>query len=294
MRYKVSHTTTYDYDAPVAVCQNIVYLTPRSTPYQNCTYHRLTVRPTPTSPHRRTDYFGNTASLFSLSTGHRKLQITANSTVEMIERDLPAMGTPMPWEAVREILPLQRTEEGLADYQFCFPSTRVPNLPELEAYGRLSFTTGRPIIQALRDLTHRINTDFKYDATATNVNTPIAQAFSQKRGVCQDFAHVMIGCLRPLGLAARYVSGYLRTHRAADQPRLVGADASHAWVSLYCGALGWVDADPTNDLLPSAEHITVAWGRDFGDVCPVAGMFVGGGSHRLTVAVDVTPSEQAP
>lgn len=290
IKYKISHTTTYEYDAPVAVCQNVVYLTPRSTPYQNCSYHRLTVRPIPSSPHRRTDYFGNTASLFSLSTGHRKLQITAHSTVEMLEPSLPLDGTSTPWETVRDALPQNRTEEGLADYQFCFPSPRVPILAELADYGRQSFTPGRPIVQALRDLTHRINTDFTYDPSATNVNTPIADAFKQRRGVCQDLAHIMLACLRPLGLAGRYVSGYLRTHQAEDQPRLVGADASHAWISLYCGTQGWVDADPTNDLLPSVEHITVAWGRDFGDVCPVAGMFVGGGSHRLSVAVDVAPA----
>ncbi len=290
IKYKVSHTTTYEYDAPVAVCQNVVYLTPRPTPFQSCSYHRLTVRPLPGSPHRRTDYFGNTASLFSLSTGHRKLQITAHSTVELLERPFPSDGSTSPWERVRDSLPQNRTEEGLADYQFCFPSPRVPLLPELAEYGRQSFTPNRPIVDALRDLTHRINTDFTYDPTATTVNTPISEAFKQRRGVCQDLSHVMLGCLRPLGLAARYVSGYLRTHRAEDQAKLVGVDASHAWVSVYCGEQGWMDADPTNDLLPSTEHITVAWGRDFGDVCPVSGMFVGGGSHRLTVAVDVAPS----
>jgi transglutaminase-like putative cysteine protease len=290
IKYKISHTTTYEYDAPVAVCQNVVYLTPRATPYQSCSYHRLTVRPLPASPHRRTDYFGNTASLFSLSTGHRKLQITAHSTVEMTDRSFPPDGSTTAWERVRDALPLNRTEEGLGDYQHCFPSLRVPMLPELASYGRQSFTPNRPIVDALRDLTHRIFTDFTYDPTATTVNTPISEAFEKKHGVCQDLAHVMIGCLRPLGLAARYVSGYLRTHQTEGQPRLVGADASHAWVSLYCGENGWVDADPTNDLFPSTEHITVAWGRDFGDVCPVSGMFVGGGSHRLTVAVDVAPS----
>ncbi len=290
IKYKVSHTTTYEYDAPVAVCQNVVYLTPRSTPNQNCTYHRLTVRPNPASPHRRTDYFGNMASLFSLSTGHRKLQIAAHSTVEMLERPLPPDGSTPAWETVRDALPLDRSEAGLAEYQFCFSSPRVPMLTELANYGRQSFTPGRPIVDAVRDLTPRIKTDFTYDPTATTVHTPVADAFERKSGVCQDFAHVMLGCLRPLGLAARYVSGYLRTHQAEDQPRLVGADASHAWVSVYCGEHGWIDADPTNDLLPSTEHITVAWGRDFGDVCPVSGMFVGGGSHRLTVAVDVAPS----
>lgn len=290
IKYKVSHTTTYEYDAPVAVCQNVVYLTPRSTPFQNCTFHRLKVRPTPVSPHRRTDYFGNTASLFSLSTGHRRLQIAAHSTIELLERSFPLDPTKLPWEKIRDGLPLNRSEDGLADYQFCFASPRVPLLADLADYGRQSFPPGRPIVEALRDLTHRINTEFTYDPNATTVNTPVAEAFEKRHGVCQDLAHVMIGCLRPLGLACRYVSGYLRTHQPEGQPRLVGADASHAWLSLYCGEAGWVDADPTNDILPSTEHITVAWGRDFSDVCPVSGMFVGGGSHRLSVAVDVAPS----
>ena len=290
IKYKISHKTTYEYDAPVAVCQNMVYLTPCTTPYQTCSFHRLRVRPEPTSPHRRTDYFGNTAALFSLSMGHRKLQITAHSTVELLERPLFPEGASVAWEQVRDALPLDRTEAGLAEYQFCFPSPRVPMLAKLADYGRQSFTPNRPIVDALRELTHRIKTDFAYDPAATTVNTPIAEAFEKKRGVCQDLAHVMLGCLRPLGLAARYVSGYLRTQQPEGRPRLVGADASHAWASLYCGEHGWVDADPTNDLLPSTEHITVAWGRDFGDVCPVSGMFVGGGAHRLTVAVEVTPS----
>ncbi len=289
IKYKVSHSTTYEYDAPVAVCQNVVFLTPRSTPYQSCTYHRLLVRPAPPSPHRRTDYFGNTASLFSLSTGHRKLQITANSTVELVERPAFQDASTLPWEQVRDVLATDRTEQGLDDYQFCFASPRVPLLADLADYGKQSFTPGRPIAEAYRELTNRIFADFTYDPTATTVNTPIAEAFGKKHGVCQDLAHVMIGCLRPLGLAARYVSGYLRTHQPEGQPRLVGADASHAWASLYCGDIGWLDADPTNDVLPSTEHITVAWGRDFGDVCPVAGMFVGGGSHRLNVSVDVAP-----
>jgi transglutaminase-like putative cysteine protease len=208
----------------------------------------------------------------------------------MLGRSFPQDASTTAWEKVRDALPLNRTEAGLAEYQFCFPSPRIPRLRELADYGRQSFTAGRPIVEAIRDLTHRINTDFTYDPTATTVNTPIDQAFQQRRGVCQDLAHVMLGCLRPLGLAGRYVSGYLKTHHAEDQPGLVGADASHAWVSVYCGEHGWLDADPTNDLLPTTEHITVAWGRDFGDVCPVSGMFFGGGSHRLTVAVEVTPS----
>ncbi len=293
IRYKVSHTTTYDYDSAVAVCQNIVYLTPRVTPNQTCPYHRLTVRPVPTSPHKGHDYFGNAVATFSLSTGHRRLQITAHSKVELQDRTLPDPATSTPWENVRDALPKDRSLRGLANYQFCFPSPRIPKHLGLAEYGKASFVPGRPMVEALRELMQRVHADFKYDPQATTVRTSITEVFEKRRGVCQDLAHVMIGALRPLGIAARYVSGYLRTHVAPGQTRLVGADASHAWLAVFCGPHGWIDVDPTNDVFPSVEHITVAWGRDFGDVCPVAGMFVGGGSHRLAVAVDVVPLDEA-
>jgi transglutaminase-like putative cysteine protease len=177
-------------------------------------------------------------------------------------------------------------------YQFCFPSPHVPLSATLGDYARTSFVADRPLVEAALDLTQRIHADFVYDATATTVSTPVEEVFQARRGVCQDLAHVEIACLRALGLSARYVSGYLRTYPPAGQPRLTGADASHAWLSVFGGALGWIDIDPTNNSLPGDEHITVAWGRDYSDVSPVSGMFMGGGQHAMNVSVDVEPLQE--
>lgn len=287
MKYRITHTTKYNYDAPVPVCHNVVYLTPRNTESQSCARHRLTVNPVPTTHSKRTDYFGNAVSAFSIATSHRLLQITASSSVTVQPRELPDECSTPAWEVVRDSLGSDRNVEGLATYQFAFPSPHVPLHPELADYSRESFTPGRPILEALRSLNKRLNADVKYDPKATTVSTPIMEVFKHRRGVCQDMAHLMLGGLRTLGLAARYVSGYVRTQPANGKPRLVGGDASHAWLSVYCGDAGWIDVDPTNASFPQIEHITVAWGRDFSDVCPVAGMFIGGGDHQLVVSVDV-------
>lgn len=289
MKYKVTHTTKYDYDAPVPVCHNIVYLAPRTTEFQTCSRHRLTVNPSPATSARRIDYFGNTASTFSVTSNHRELKITATSTVAVAARELPDAADTVAWELIRDGLAADRSAESLAVYQFAFPSPCVSFHPDLADYARQSFAPGRPALEAVRDLNARLHGDVKYDPKATTVSTPIIEVFRNRRGVCQDLAHLMLGCLRPLGLGARYVSGYLRTHLPAGKPRLVGADASHAWVSVYCGEAGWIDVDPTNDSFAQTEHITVAWGRDFRDVCPVAGTFIGGGRHKLSVAVEVAP-----
>ncbi len=289
MKFKISHTTKYEYSDTVPFCQNVVYLQPRDTSHQRCSRFRLTVHPQPATNQRRADYFGNTATFFSIDKGHRLLNITATSSVDLDPHQLPDMTDTATWESVRDALHLDRTAEGLARYQFAFRSPHVPFHAELADYARQSFTSDRPILEALADLNHRMHGQFTYDPRATNISTPIMEVFETRRGVCQDLAHLMLGCLRPLGLPARYVSGYLRTHPPEGQPRLMGADASHAWVSVFCGEHGWIDVDPTNDVFPSLEHITVAWGRDYSDVCPVAGMFIGGGNHTLSVAVDVAP-----
>jgi transglutaminase-like putative cysteine protease len=195
----------------------------------------------------------------------------------------------LPWESLRDSLARDHSRAGLDVYQFCFPSPHVPDVPRLGEYARASFPEGRPLAAGLLELTGRIHADFAYDPAATNISTPIDEVFRQRRGVCQDLAHVQIGCLRSLGLAARYVSGYLRTYPPPGKPRLVGADASHAWLSVHAGPLGWIDVDPTNNSLPRDEHITIAWGRDYSDVCPISGMFTGGGRHAMYVSVDVEP-----
>ncbi len=291
MKYKITHTTKYNYDAPVPVCHNVVYLTPRNTNVQNCSRHRLTVHPNPATQSKRTDYFGNLVSAFSVASTHKLLQITATSSVAVESRDLPEESRTAAWEVVRDSLACDHSREGFATYQFAFSSPHVPIHTELTDYARESFTPGRPVLEALRALNERLHADVKYDPKATTVSTPIIEVFQLRRGVCQDMAHLMLGCLRGLGLAARYISGYVRTYPAGDKPRLVGGDASHAWISVFCGNAGWIDVDPTNASFPQTDHITVAWGRDFSDVCPVAGMFVGGGNHQLEVSVDVAAIE---
>jgi transglutaminase-like putative cysteine protease len=292
MNYQISHTTTYEYHETVATCQNIVHLAPRAVPRQTCHQHRLLVRPNPTAISRRTDYFGNPVAYFSISEGHRRLSITSMSRVEVRPSTLAATAESPPWESVRDALPLDRGAHAVNNYQYCFDSPHVTRDAQMEAYGAATFAPGRPILEGVVELTARIYKDFTYDAQATTVHTPLTEVFSQRRGVCQDLAHVQIGCLRSLGLAARYVSGYLRTIPPPGRPRLVGADASHAWVAVYCGPLGWVDVDPTNDALVDTHHITISWGRDYSDVCPINGVFVGGGAHVMSVSADVEPLDE--
>jgi len=289
MKYRIHHLTTNSYTDPVAVCQNLVHLTPRSSPYQRCLAHRLAIRPRPYTLDRRLDYFGNAVHQFSVVDGHQKLIISSRSRVIVEPRRLPPPESTRPWEHVRAELTRDLSAAGLEARQFVHDSPHVPRSGELADYAAESFTPGRPILAAGLDLMRRLYKDMEYDPTATTISTPIDEVFQAKRGVCQDYAHLTLGCLRSLGLAARYVSGYLRTIASPGKERLVGADASHAWVSLYCGPTGWVDLDPTNNVAANMDHITVAWGRDFYDVSPISGMFIGGGQNTLHVAVVVEP-----
>lgn len=289
MIYKITHSTTYSYSETVPVCHNEVHLTPRENQLQVCSYHRLLIRPHPAISGKRLDYFGNPVSYFTVQEGHNKLTVTAVSKVRLApppERD-PAV-TP-PWEKIRDSLPRFRHPEGLDAYQYVFDSPHVLCSADLAAYALESFTPRRPILEAAFELGERIHRDFQYDATATSVHTPLAEVLEHRRGVCQDFAHLAIGCFRSIGLASRYVSGYLRTVPPPGKARLVGADASHAWLSVFCPDWGWIDLDPTNNARPSLDHITLAWGRDYSDVCPIKGVFVGGGQHGMSVSVDVAP-----
>ncbi|TWT37744.1 Protein-glutamine gamma-glutamyltransferase [Posidoniimonas corsicana] len=287
MRYRITHTTKYSYTDPVAVCHNLVHLSPRDLPRQTRSGYRLIILPDPSDVLHQTDAFGNPVEYFSILEAHRGLSLSATSEVEV--REAPAPGAGAPWEQVRDALPQAAPDAVIRPYLYAFPSAKAPVAAALAEYARAAFTPARPIVDALREFTTRVNQDFKYDPRATTVSTPVMEAFEQRAGVCQDFAHVAIACLRSIGLAARYVSGYLRTLPPPGKPRLVGADASHAWVSLYCGEDGWVDADPTNAVLPGTDHITIAHGRDYADVCPIQGVYVGGGGHTMDVSVDVAP-----
>jgi transglutaminase-like putative cysteine protease len=290
MIYKIVHRSTYRYKHPVSVGNHVACLKPRISQRQKLMQVELHIEPPPAMYTERIDYFGNRQCFFTVQEPHKELVVEARSEVR-IGSVAPWQGQKIAWEEVAESLPHDLSEAGLEAYQFAFESPRIRMRPEFAAYARESFTTGRPMQEALLDLTSRIYRDFRFDSKVTNVRTPPEEVFRKRRGVCQDFAHVQIACLRSLNLAARYVSGYLRTRQPPGRPRLVGADASHAWVSAYCPESGWLDVDPTNDVVPSDGHVTLAWGRDYGDVSPLRGLVLGGGDHTLRVAVDMEPVE---
>ena len=293
MKYAVKHRTWYAYAESAPVCHNMVHLTPRDAPRQVCRDPRLRIEPTPAFTARRTDYFGNVVDYFSIESAHSGLEVTATCTMD-VEPLPPITGAVSPpWEAITQ----QSAASAADDFQLYYltlASPRAPLLPEVRAYAASSFPAGRPILQAVQHLSGRIHADFAFDSKATTIHTSLDELLKLRRGVCQDFAHLTIGCLRAMGLPARYVSGYLLTAPPPGKPRLVGADASHAWISAYCGPLGWIDVDPTNNSLVSDGHICVAWGRDYGDVCPIQGVFVGGGEPSMGVSVDVAPLEESP
>jgi transglutaminase-like putative cysteine protease len=289
MKYKVTHTTIYDYSDAVPVCHNEIRLWPRDHRRQVCLQHRLRVRPEPAHTDHRTDYFGNHAGQFAIEQPHNRLTVTAVSQVQVTPPEVPAPSTTPPWEDIRDRFAIGQPPWWLEARQFVLDSPFVQASAGLRDLAEPSFTPGRPWLEAVLDLTRRIHAEFKYDPAATNVNTALDTVLRIRRGVCQDFAHLQIGCLRSLGLPARYVSGYLLTQPAPGQQRLVGADASHAWISAFSPEAGWIDFDPTNNVIPGIGHVTLAWGRDYGDVCPIKGVVVGGGQHRMRVAVDVAP-----
>lgn len=288
MKYQVVHKTAYSYSEPASLSQNELFLKPRNTASQTLVSSRIVITPKPQYENERMDYFGNSSRVFMVQQPHNELVMTSVSSVEVA---LPVNTDPeftLPWEKAGEILLSDHAPEVLDASQFIFPSPLVTVNKKAVAYGRRSFIPGRPVLSAAIDLMNRIFREFTYDKSATTVDTSVDQVFKNKRGVCQDFAHLFISCLRARGLAARYVSGYLRTLPPPGKPRLVGADASHAWVSVFIPGTGWIDLDPTNNVIPGTSHITVAWGRDYGDVTPVKGVVMGGGVHTLTVMVDVT------
>ena len=285
MTYRVRHETVYQYADPVAVAHHVLRLTPR-----HAHKHHIAITPAPpVSPTTHQDYFGNTVTSFGLQETHERLVVEASSELEVPTAAPPDLSASPPWELVRETLPDNHNPKGLSAYQFVFDSVRVSARADLARYAELSFTPARPFLEAVNDLTHRIHQDFRFDTKATEVSTSVETFFEKRRGVCQDFSHLQIACLRSLGLPARYVSGYLRTLPPKGRPRLIGADASHAWCSAWCPANGWIDFDPTNDCIPTDGHITVAWGRDYADVSPIHGVLLGGARHTLEVGVDVLP-----
>jgi transglutaminase-like putative cysteine protease len=291
MIYRISHRTTYKYKYPVSVGNHVACLRPRSLLHHKVTRTELDIQPTPATRTERRDYFGNLLCFFTIQEPHKELVVEARSEVIMEGDATRWPQASPPWEEAAQSVPNDLSPAALEAYQFGFESPRIRVRPEFAAYALESFTPGRPLAEGLLDLTARIHKDFLFDSKVTTVRTSIEEVFRKRRGVCQDFSHLQIACLRSLNLAARYVSGYLRTYPPPGKPRLVGADASHAWVSVYCPGAGWLDMDPTNNLVPSNGHVTLAWGRDYGDVSPLRGLILGGGSHTLRVAVDMEPIE---
>jgi transglutaminase-like putative cysteine protease len=289
--YRVRHVTTYAYEDPVSVSHHLLRLTPRNLPGQVCHETQISILPEPPVTTTGSDYFGNIQTLFTLQEPHDGLIVEATSEVEVHPAKPPDLSASPPWETVVESLVTDHSEEGLDAYQFVFDSQRVAASRELADYARSAFPTGRPLLQAVLELMRKIHRDFRFDAKATEVSTPVQEFFQKRRGVCQDFAHLQIACLRSLSLPARYISGYLRTLPPPGQSRLVGADASHAWCSAWSPGAGWVDFDPTNNCVPTDGHITVAWGRDYSDVSPIHGVLLGGAKHTLDAGVDVLPTQ---
>ena len=280
MRYRTHHSTTYVYGEPVSLCHNEVRLSPRQGPEQSIVDSEIGITPKPESVAEHTDYFGNTVNFFCIHEPHTRLRIVAESVVDVSPRETPELSSTPPWEDVRQAI-----RDDVSAFQFVFDSPYVQASDAFRTFADVSFTPHRPLLEATNDLCTRIHSGFKYQPQATRVDTPPEVALRNRRGVCQDFAQVMIGCLRSLGLAARYVSGYIPSGEGR-----VGADASHAWVSVFCPGAGWVDFDPTNDqIADKGTHVTLAWGRDYDDVSPMKGVMVGGGEHLVHVSVGVVP-----
>lgn len=287
--YRIRHITEYRYEAPVSIAHNLAHLAPRDTDHQHAINNRLSIEPVPNHITRLRDYFGNWVHMFSLEEPHHVFRLSSNSRVTVQtppERDLAASPA---WETVLDHMQTSPEPAAVGALELTFGSPLVQWDNAIREYAQVSFPKGRPLLEGALDLTHRIYTEFAYQPGVTTITTPVHEVFAARTGVCQDFAHLQLACLRSLGLPARYVSGYLLTHPPPGVEKRVGADESHAWVAVYCPVHGYVDLDPTNDVIAGQEHTTVAWGRDFGDVTPLKGVVLGGGSHTVTVSVDVAP-----
>jgi transglutaminase-like putative cysteine protease len=285
--YEITHTTTYDYLGDVSVSHHLLKLAPRHYFRQDCLAHNLEIFPQPGTLSVHRDYFVNVSHFVGIESPHQQLAIKSRSRVAVGLAFTPEPLETPPWETVRSRCRDDHSGQALEAHEFTYASPLVPLGDNFHDYARISFPKERPVLDAVSDLTRRIHEDFTFDAGATTVTSPVADVFKSRRGVCQDFAHFQIACLRSIGLPARYVSGYIETDPPPGRPKLRGADASHAWVSFFCPSIGWLDVDPTNDCLPSLRHITIGWGRDYGDVSPIRGVLVGGQNQTLRVSVDV-------
>ena len=293
MLYEVEHQTRYVHAGRVSTSRHLGYLTPRTLPWQTVHRHAISIDPYPAESVARADAFGNSVTQFSILTSYTELDVTSRSLVEVWPRSASGQDVDpdvsLAWEDVRDQGVFRANAPSDEPAEFRYRSPYIELAPELADFARPSMTPGRPLLSAAIELMHRIHDGFRFDAGATSITTPVTRVLAERGGVCQDFAHLQIACLRSFGLAARYVSGYLLTDPPPGQPRLVGADASHAWLSVWCPPFGWVDLDPTNAVLPDGRHVTTAWGRDYGDVSPLRGVVLGSAAHELYVGVSVVP-----
>ncbi len=286
LRYQVVHDTVYNYAYLVANGQHYAHLTPRHTAHQEVLWHSLEFHPSPAEATKSRDYYGNHCHSVLIQIPHDRLRVTATTLVRVQEFEPPADLGEQPWETA--LIPSVYTPEPLEVADMRLPSPLTPVLPASQAYVRRFLTPGRPWLEAMLDLTRHIKEEFTYDPDATQIDTPLVEVFANRAGVCQDFAHVMLSCLRSCKLPARYVSGYILNEPPPGKEKLVGSDASHAWIETWLPGTGWIGFDPTNGKLANTEFITIAWGRDYGDVTPLCGVVLGGGEHELEVRVTVT------
>lgn len=287
MRYRVVHITRYQYSGEVSLSHNQMRLLPRLLDYQLIEHRHISIVPEPTFQQSWVDPFGNRTQFFSIEHSHREMVVHAES---LIDRQTPSYADScrFSWEEIASKIARPPAQDDREAAQFAFDSYYTGSFEKARAYAAPCFTTGRNIVEAVGELTAKIFDEFEYDPQATQISTPTNEVLELRRGVCQDFAHLQIACLRSMGLAARYVSGYLLTHAPAGKEKLIGSDASHAWISVYVGNGNWLDFDPTNNVRPAEEHITIGWGRDYADICPIQGVLIGGGGQTvLTVSVDV-------
>ncbi|MDF9776513.1 transglutaminase family protein [Pseudomonas baetica] len=292
--YQIFHDTHYHYDSPVSLAQQLAHLWPRPCAWQRCTDRQLQITPQPTSRRDELDVFGNPLTRLAFERPHDELLVNASLTIEVLPRPALDFSRSPAWENTRSALTYSSqplSPELLEACRYRFESPYVHLKRNFVEFSESCFPAGRPLLLGVQALMEKIFSEFTFDAEATQVATPLVEVLERRRGVCQDFAHLMLACVRSRGLAARYISGYLLTQPPPGQPRLIGADASHAWVSVFCPVLGWVDFDPTNNVQPALEHITLAWGRDFSDVSPLRGVILGGGNHDPEVRVTVMPLE---
>lgn len=287
MRYRLTHLTAYEYQENVSVSHHLLRLKPRNLRHQECLEHDVFLEPAAADESTHHDFYGNLVQNVTVEGAHRKFTVRGVSVVEVRPRQAVPIEETHPWEQVRAWSRGGHFAGDLEAMEFLFDSPCIELGEDFSEYALPSFTPGRPLLAAAFDLTSRIYRDFSFEPEATTVATPPREVLQKRRGVCQDFAHLQIACLRSLGLPARYVSGYIETVPPPGKPRLAGADASHAWVSVFCPGWGWIDLDPTNNSMAGRQHITVAWGRDYGDVSPVRGVILGSGGHEMEVAVDI-------